>query len=217
VIIDTIAWDPANVTQTYNLGATCNNVIILSASRYLLDSTDWFVSADYAQGNNTGSMSASDFALSEGGSPLTNDDKFVITVDFSNYQVDPKQPIAVKLTFKNWVAGSGLQVKTGPATIVAVRGKERRHRASPGDIANAVLNTMLHEPGHAMGLAPSTLPDGKANANHYLKAGSHCKALNNGCVMYEANSTSVTFCPDCTDGLRGRNLKKLPVRGTDPY
>jgi len=138
-------------------------------------------------------------------------------VDFSKTPIDPKYPVELELTFTKWLALSGEQFRTGPATIVAVRDKERYYRKSPGDISNAVLNTMLHEPGHAMGLAPSTLPDGKANSNQYSKQGSHCKALSNGCIMYEANSTSITFCPDCTDGLRGRNLKALPVRGTDPY
>ena len=216
VIVDTLGADPGSWKETYNLPAG-SNTITLPARSYLLDATSWFVSANYSQSNYKGAMSECDFTLSESGSPATNDDAFVITVDFSNTPIDPKYPVQLALTFTKWLSLSGEQFPTGPATIVGVRGKERYYRASPGDIANAVLNTMLHEPGHAMGLAPATLPDGKANGNQYPKAGSHCKALSNGCIMYDTNSTSIVFCPDCTDGLRGRNLKALPVAGTAPY
>jgi hypothetical protein len=35
--------------------------------------------------------------------------------------------------------------------------------------------------------------------------------------MYEANSTSITLCDNCTDCAKGRNLSNLPVGATDAY
>jgi hypothetical protein len=216
VLIDTIAWDPAPVTQTHNLTRTRHR-IRLEGSRYLLNSANWFVRATYRSGTNHGAVPRGNFTLSEAGDPSTGDDRFEIQVSFNGLNVDLSRPVRIRLTFTNWTAGSGLQTPTGPATIIGMRWRERLHRASAADLTNSTLNTMMHEPGHAMGLAPSNLPDGTANADHYDQAGCHCHALANGCVMYEANSTSVTFCDHCSDGLKARNLSSLPLSGDGAY
>ena len=216
VLIDTIAWDPAPVGPTFNLPAG-GKTINLRGGTYLLDSANWFVSANYTQGHNTGSMTQDKFALSEAGDPASGNDKFVVTVDFTGVPVDTKKAITIKLQFTAWTEGSGLQVQTGPATIIGMRWRIRKWHSSPADAGNSTLNTMMHEPGHAMGLAPKKLPDGTANADHYDKAGCHCHALSDKCVMYEANSVNVAFCPHCSDGLRGRNLSSLPVSGDSSY
>ena len=216
VLIDTIAWDPAPLTQTFSCG-NGNDTISLSAATYLLQASAWFGSATYQQGTQNGSIPAANLTLTETGDPSSGNDAFAIAVSWAGLPVDSTKAIQVKLTFTNWTEGSGLQVRTGPATIIGIRWRERTHRASPDMIQKSTLNTMLHEPGHAMGLAPATLPDGTANANQYNKAGSHCSALSNHCIMYEANSGAVDFCPDCADGLRGRNLQSLPISGNAGY
>jgi hypothetical protein len=216
VLIDTIAWDPAPVPRTFACG-NGNDTIVLSAATYLLKAGAWFGSATYDQGVHKGAIPAANLSLVETGDPSSGNDAFVITVNWNGLPVDPTQAVRVRLTFTNWTEGSGLQVPTGPATIIGVRWRERSFRATPDKIGKSTLNTMLHEPGHAMGLAPATLPDGTANANQYNKAGSHCHALSNKCVMYEANSGAVEFCPDCADGLKGRNLKALPIGGSAAY
>ncbi len=216
LLIDTIAWDPSVAPLTKACGAG-NDTITLPAAHYLLKAGAWFVSATYRQGTATGSIPAANFTLSETGDPSNGSDAFVISVSWNTIPVDPSQTVHVRLSFTNWIEGSGLQVSPGPATIIGVRGKERGYRASPDDVSKAALNTMLHEPGHAMGLAPKTHPDGTSNPNQYNKGGSHCSALSNGCVMYEANSPSTDFCTDCNDGLRGRNLASLPIDGNAGY
>lgn len=214
VLIDTIAWDPASTTVNVTLPAG-TKTIDLEGGKYLLDSANWFIACSFKQGTETGTLAQAKCALSETGVPSDNDDKFVVTLDFSGTKVDATKEVKVKLQFTNWSEGSGLQVREGPATIIGMRWRERSFFA--GDLGNSTLNTMMHEPGHAMGLAPKTLPDGTANGDHYDKAGCHCKALSNGCVMYEANSIHVSFCPHCSDGLRGRNLSSLPVSGDASY
>ncbi len=214
VLIDTIAWDSAPVTLNLTLPAGTKTVD-LEGGKYLLDSSNWFISASYTQGKDSGSLAKDKCALSETGEPANGDDKFVVTLDFSGTKLDTTKEIKFKLRFTNWTEGSGLQVREGPATIIGMRWRERSFFAS--DLGNSTLNTMMHEPGHAMGLAPKTLPDGTANADHYDKNGCHCHALSNKCVMYEANSVNVGFCDHCSDGLRGRNLSSLPVSGDASY
>jgi hypothetical protein len=70
---------------------------------------------------------------------------------------------------------------------------------------------LLHESGHALGLAADSLPDGSEHPNRQPDSGPHCLALNNGCVMYRDSSPSTVFCEDCADSIRGRNLSSLPV------
>jgi hypothetical protein len=216
VLIDTIAWDPAPLTESFNMPSGRNR-ITLPASRYLLNSADWFVRASYRQGANHGAVTRARFTLTETGDPSTGDDSFVLRVNLTGLPIDRTRPVRIRLTFTNWTEGSGLQTPTGPATIIGMRWRERAHRNSAGDLGNSTLNTMMHEPGHAMGLAPQALPDGTANGDHYDQAGCHCHALANGCVMFEANSTSVTFCDHCADGLKARDLSSLPRSGDAAY
>ncbi|MGH9903598.1 MAG: hypothetical protein ACRD68_17465, partial [Pyrinomonadaceae bacterium] len=73
--------------------------------------------------------------------------------------------------------------------LVAVREKERRYigRQQSGsglaDLRGAILGSMLHEPGHAMGLAARILPDGNPNPNFHMTRNSeqivegHCHYL----------------------------------------
>jgi hypothetical protein len=216
VLIDTIAWDPAPVGPTFKLPAG-TKTIKLKGSTYLLDSSNWFISANFIQGKKTGSIPKTQFTLTETGDPASGDDKFVVSVDFSGLKVDTTKPVSMKLQFTNWSEGSGLQVSKGPATIIGMRWRIRTWFNSAGDLANSTLHTMMHEPGHAMGLAPRTLPDDTANADHYDKNGCHCHALSNKCIMYESNNTNVAFCPHCSDGLRGRRLSALPISGDSGY
>jgi len=216
-MIDTIAWDPAPIRLTFDVPGGSPR-IELPASTYLLDSSDWFVSATYRQGTQTGSLQVGNFRLTEEGAPATGDEKFVLTVSYTGLSVNTARNVTIRLEFKNWTEGSGLQTPTGPATLVGVRWRERRYRESASDLSNSTLNTMIHEPGHAMGLASQNLPDGQANTDHYVSTGGpHCHALSNGCVMYEANSSSVRLCDHCVDCVRGRNLSSLPIGATASY
>jgi hypothetical protein len=215
VLVDTIAVDAANQTATVAMPAGAS-AINLPATTFTLDPSAWFVSATYTQGTNSGSVAAAAFTLTEQGSVSAGDDRYVITVNVAAVGIDVSQPWSLTITFIKWNELSGLQ--TGPATILGMRWRERLHRASAGDLGNSTLNTMMHEPAHAMGLASQKLPTGANNPTYYMiPGGPHCNALSNRCLMYEANSTSITLCPNCVDSIRGRNLSSLPVYGTSPY
>jgi hypothetical protein len=216
LLIDTIGWDPAPHTETYPCGAG-KDTISLPADTYLLEVGAWFVSATYRQGTATGSIPPGNFTLSETGDPSNGDDAFAIAVSWSGIAIDPSKTVQVRLTFTNWTEGSGLKVDPGPATIVGVRWRERAYSANPDTISKSTLHTMLHEPGHAMGMTPTTLPDGTPHPNQYPKDGSHCHGLSNTCMMYEANNPTVDFCSDCSDGLKGRNLASLPIASNAGY
>jgi hypothetical protein len=215
VLVDTIAVSPTNQTATVAMPAGANR-IELPGTTFTLDSANWFVSATYTQGTSSGAIAAASLTLGETGDPSTGDDKFTITVNTGSIGVDTTKPWSLTITFIKWTSLSGLQ--TGPATILGMRWRERLHRASAANLGNSTLNTMMHEPAHAMGLASQKLPTGTNNPTYYMiPGGPHCNALSNGCLMYEANSTSTALCPNCTDSIRGRNLSSLPVYGTSPY
>jgi len=215
-MIDTICWDPAPVTQTFRLTRTSNR-ITLPADQYLLERGHWFVRATYWSVNrNTGPVPRGNFTFSEAGDPSTGDDRFVLRVSFDGLAVDLSRPVRIRLSFTNWQEGSGLQ--SGRSTLVGIRWRERLWLNSPADINNSALHTMVHEPGHALGLASQNLPIGTANPNYYVSPGGpHCNALANQCIMFAVNSPSLTLCTNCTACAKGRSLSSLPIGATHAY
>lgn len=213
VFMDTIAWDEKESTEIFGLTAPKQNVT-LQASNYTIDPRKWFVSATYRErvaGGKSGS-------LAQNRCKLTVDnpyDTYVIEIDLGGIAgLDPAtRPVDVTLKFNSWSEGSGLQ--TGPATIIGCRWRERAFTGA--QLTNSTLNTMMHEPGHAMGLAATTLPDGTAVATTYYKNGHHCSFNTNQCIMFESNTGATAFHPGCADACRGRDLSKLPQTGSDGY
>lgn len=215
-LVDTVAAGPAQVTLTLTVTPTSNR-FRLDCSQYLLERTNWLVRASYTTADGvTGTVPPGNFTLTEAGSPATGDDRFVLTVSVNGLGGDLTRPVRIEYTINNWTELSGVQ--SGQATLVGIRWRERHWRNTPGDIGNSTLNTMVHEPGHALGLTARKLPTGANNPNYYLiPGGPHCNALSNQCLMYEANSTSTTLCTNCTDCAKGRHLVSLPIRATDDY
>jgi hypothetical protein len=235
ILIDTIAWDKVNLTETFNLKKGKNTIVLHAGStdpseafsRYTIDPTDWWVSATYNEPatGKSGNLAQGNFTLTEVGDPAAHNDGYQFTVNFTGLGLDrANNNVRVTLTFKNWTEGSGIQ--SDKSTVIGIRWRERRFGGT--DLKASTTNTMIHEPCHAMGLASDTLPDGtnilKSAANPtgttYHKAGGHCNSTVNGkvngCVMYEANSTSTSLCRPCRDALRGRNLASLPISGSAP-
>jgi len=207
--------NPSNQTSTVTMPAGGTRVLF-PATTFTLNPSAWFVSASFSQGAVSGNATAAAFTLTEEGSVAAGDDKFVVTVNPAGFGIDTTKPWSLRITFTKWNELSGLQ--TGPATILGMRWRERLHRNSVPNLNNSTLNTMMHEPAHAMGLASKLLPTGASNPTYYMiPGGPHCNNLSNGCLMYEANSTSITLCPNCVDSIRGRNLSSLPVYGTSGY
>src|SRR5262249_43863528 len=169
-------------------------------SKFPLGPGEWFVSATFKEdtsflgllGGKTGSIPQGAFTLTEEGDPVVKGDVYKLKINFAGLGVNPKKrAVTVTLTVKHRPDLSGLQ--PGPATVIGMRWRERFHGGSAA-LSASTLNTMIHEPGHAMGLASTTFPDGSACATTYFKAGHHCNNISNQCVMYEANSTSITLC-----------------------
>lgn len=226
VLVDTIVSGSKNVTLTHNLNAGVNTIKI-PGSQYDLDPRDWFIDAEFWQphmGNTiTGSKDYTDldkdnFTLTEGGNVASKTDHYLLTIDFpeggffeEGYKASEKS--VVRLKIKTWNGLSGVQV--GPATVIGMRWRERGYSGT--QLVNRTLNTMVHEPGHAMGLAATTLPDGSPCGTTYVKNGHHCNNNSNKCVMYEANSKHTDLCNNCTDALRGRDLSALPISGNKSY
>ncbi|HUU84313.1 MAG TPA: hypothetical protein VM243_12490, partial [Phycisphaerae bacterium] len=213
VLLDTIGAFRKETTETFALAQTTADVS-LPASSYTIDPRDWYVSATYKeQGANpkSGNLTKANFTLAVD-SPF---DKYKVSINLSGIAgINPtRKKVDVKLKFKTWTELSGLQ--SGPATIIGVRWRERS--MAGGQLTNSTLNTMVHETGHALGLAATKLPDGTVLGTTYFKNGHHCKVGTNTCVMWETNSQKTAFCGKCNDACRGRNLASLPITGSASY
>ncbi|MFY0570037.1 hypothetical protein ACN28E_40280 [Archangium lansingense] len=103
-------------------------------------------------------------------------------------------------------------ISWGATTIVGMRFRQ-------GTLNQPDENTVLHEAGHYLGLAASTLPNetGTANGHYYFLNGPHCRANGNTCLMYDTVSPSVTFCDTCQDAIKGRDFRMPPVQGSAPF
>lgn len=213
VLLDTIAWDEKTTTETWSF-PFAKGSLALPASSYTIDSRDWFVSASYKEQGATpkmGNLTKTAFHLDIDSPYDTNK----LSVDLSGIAgLNPTvKTVDVTLKFKTWTEGSGIQ--SGPGTVIGMRWRERKFAG--GQLTNSTLNTMVHEVGHAMGLAATKLPDGTALATTYYKNGHHCKVGTNTCVMWETNSQKTAYCGKCNDACRGRNLASLPITGSASY
>lgn len=144
--------------------------------------------------------------------------KHKLKIDLSSI-VTPTLPVnqlrlKVKLKKRKELSG----VSSGPATIVGMRWRENSY---PAKKTSATLHTMLHEAGHFLGLAPTKLPDaaGSNNPNWYNNpgVGNHCKYNTNKCIMYHSFRMTLSFCPNCSQSLKARDLTSPKVSATSNY
>lgn len=144
------------------------------------------------------------FKMSEVG----NDYYFEVDLSDPKYLVllkNIKEP-EMKVEIKIWSEGSGLQSDR----FIAVGMKPR---LGFEDSSTRCLRTMIHEAGHAMGLASTTQIDGSLTPTYYKKGGHHCENNENTCVMHGESSANTEMCDNCFDPLKGRDLSKLPIDG----
>lgn len=214
VLVDTITvpkTGAASATKNVTLRKGTDRTIVISGDT--IDPRNWFISCTWTDGgSNSGNLALDKFSAVRDASAYPSSDQ-AVDVDLSSLGVPNGTNIQITLTYIPLTALSGLQ--TGPATILGMRWREAVF--SGGDITTSTLNTMMHEPGHAMGLASTTLPDGTACATTYFKAGHHCNNHSNTCIMYEANSLHTDPCEKCADALRGRKLTSLPISGNAAF
>lgn len=211
IFLDTIAVDEATTTNTYRM-PFLKGVVTLQASNFCIDPRDWFSSATYTEvgGAHSGNLAVANFSL-DVDNPYNT---YKLHIDLTGVpDIDPTvTPVDVRIVLKTWNELSGLQ--TGPATIIGMRWRERSK--SGAALTNSTLNTMMHEPGHAFGMAATTYPSGGNISTTYFKNGHHC-SYTPRCLMYESNSGAIDFCPNCRDACRGRNLASLPQSGSAGY
>jgi hypothetical protein len=215
VLVDTVAADRFDTSVDPTLRKGTQRTI--SFGNTTLDPRDWFISAEWDDGaGNTGTLDLAAFSAVRDVNPYPQRPQ-AVDVDLSGVPVPDGTNVKVTLRFRAWIALSGIQGNNGPVTVISVRGKELFHAGNNANVTAAVLNTMIHEPAHAMGLAATRLPDGTALATTVFNNGHHCRNIGNRCVMFDANSTNTDLCPFCSDALRGRKLVAIPLSGSAAY
>jgi hypothetical protein len=126
--------------------------------------------------------------------------------------IEPGKKIILDLTLKISEIVGGYE----DGGLIAVT---TRHPSSEAYQPETLNSTIIHEGGHVFGVPGTTMPDGTDNPFYYYKGGGHCKFNKKECVMHgkaEKNKFK-TFCPHCSDCLRGRDLSNLPHDSEDPY
>jgi hypothetical protein len=126
--------------------------------------------------------------------------------------IEPGKKIILDIGLKISEIVGGYEV----AGVIAVTTRHPDGEAYEHETLNSI---MIHEAGHAFGVPGTKRPDGTDNPFYYYKGGGHCKFNKKECVMHgkaEKNKFK-TFCPYCSDCLRGRDLSNLPNDSEDPY
>ncbi|HUU20658.1 MAG TPA: hypothetical protein VMW72_26160 [Sedimentisphaerales bacterium] len=233
IVLDTVGANRNPQTKLYQLSNLKGQINITGANE-AFNPDDWF------QGNVSLTcykmVGAVETAQPKQNVPSPNDGKklkltttggnqkdYAIQYDFTNILslgAGPNLPSGVTklelaISIVHYTPLSGLA--WGDSTAVAIRWRERTY--SGNDLKNSTSNTFIHEIGHNLGLAPKFLADGterNSPGSWYYKDGAHCHELSNKCVMWESNLTKYKFCSKCGDGLKGRKLKTLPIRGDSP-
>lgn len=155
---------------------------------------------------------------------------YVLAVNISSIVTTtlPRNQIHVVLNLKKRDFLSGLS--WGAVTIVAMRWRERNYSGNERD---ATMHTMYHESGHYMGVAPKKLPNRSVSNNPYyydrsslgVGKGPHCSYPRRNprtsanlpatpqCIMYHQFRLTLSFCNNCSESLRARDLSSPSVSG----
>jgi type VI secretion system secreted protein VgrG len=199
-------------------GVANDNKMPLPANTYCIDASNWFRSCGWVQGTTSGTLDQAKCRLVERPSyanAAANGDGWDVEVDLSGVG-DPSAAVNVTLNFKSMDELSGLN--TGIETIVGLRFRETRYGRGSANAIASTQRTSTHEPGHAMGMVATTLPDGNPHPNVITTQGTHCTFNTDQCCMFRAATNFVVrFCPNCSDALRGRKLESIPLQGTAGY
>lgn len=227
VYVDTITLGNTNKTLNFNNFTSTNPADSLTASiraadaEFFNNDAGWVQSATWVDANNaarTGTIALAKFSnpvsvgeyakpSSEGG----DFDRWEFTFDLAGSGVNAGDTINITITYRSRHMLSGVQ--TGQSTTVGMRFRERRHREDATfDVANATLQTSVHESTHSFGLASTKLPTGATNPA-IDGSNAHC-TFNATCVMTPALHEHTDLCPRCQENVRARDLSTLPVNTT---
>lgn len=106
--------------------------------------------------------------------------------------------------------------RSGSSILIGMRWREIAH---PSDVMRAALQTMLHEAGHYLGMAPAQLANTAlgANTQQYQSNGPHCNFGTDQCTMYHAFGFVFDFCATCGGSLKARDMTAPPLSSTAAY
>jgi len=222
IVLDTIAAGPGNMqVHTYSVTKLQGSIKIPGGNEAFNEAA-WCTSVRVVKKTSAGWGSWQMLSTDMVRLRTTGKNEVDYTIDFDLRAQDglgdgPGLPSGVSklklaLSLDHHTPLSG--ISWGDSTAVAIRWREALVKGAK--LKNSTANTLIHEAGHNMGLAPLYKSDGASRANPgswYSQAGPHCHEMSNQCVMWEANLTKWKFCPVCGDGLRTRNLSILPIRG----
>jgi hypothetical protein len=211
-LVDTVGGSPrTEITLTFNSkvgGATHNfdiqNQVIDISSKNL-----WLVSVkcrDTSPPNAEITLDQGKVALAQ------NNHDYKLTLDLTALSGTKNYDIEFK--FNSYPPVSGLS--WGEKVLIDVRFRYKYGHT----VHDSVLNTVLHEVAHFLGLAAQKNTDnaGTIYSDYYLQSGNHCKHLVNQCIMYHASmQANLVFCPMCGKALRARDLSSPPIWGTADF
>lgn len=141
-----------------------------------------------------------------------NFDRWIFFVGLDGTGAPTGSRVNINIRYRSRDDLSGVQI--GQTTTVAMRFRETRANGGELGLANATLQTSIHESSHAFGLASRQLPSGVANPNFITNGGGHCN-FTATCVMTPALHDHTAFCDRCLDCLRARNLARINVQPGD--
>ena len=122
-----------------------------------------------------------------------------------------------KLRVRQYEGLGGLQVP-GPCAAICTRWT---FAAVLADRRTYLQNTVLHETGHAFGLAATRHPDNAAipmPTETYRRFGLHCHINGDTCIMFQRIELPNTqFCDNCRQALLAREFTRLPRDGGERF
>ena len=224
VYVDTITMGTEDKSISFNnftSGPPANRLtgsIPARDAEFFANEPAWIRPATWVDANDatrTGTIPAAKFStprstgeyarpVSEGG----DYDRWEFDFDLGGTGINNGDTVNITINYRcrNMLSG----VQTGQSTTVGMRFRERRRRENNAfDVANATLQTSVHESTHAFGLASTKLPTGAANPA-IDGSNAHC-TFNATCVMTPALHEHTDMCPRCQENVRARNLATLPV------
>ncbi len=228
--VDSIGWDPPSPADyTFWVGepgatATTPEEIDLPTG-LLLDDRENDAPGNWLEGawvRNVGGtwhdVTASGSRLELRWSETAN--RFKLTIKrngLNGLGVDLTRGIDLKVRLREYESGGGLQVN-GPCAAICIRWIDNKPAS---DRSTYIQNTVIHEIGHALGLASTHYPDNTdipMPGETYRLHGIHCHVNHDGCNMFGTiKLANRDYCDNCSLAVKARELTRLPRQGDEDF
>jgi len=222
LVVDSIAYGPYprtevhsfNPQQRYRFNIVQGDLLVRQVEEgedvnrpAYMDPKAWFSSVTYAhQKKKNIPIDGSCLTL------VSGEKAYEITIDLTKLGLDDGHDVTVTVILQLYMEVGGLRKRE--TLVVGTRSNKSIHNGR--DLDQVMLITLLHEAGHAMGLAAERRPHGRRCRTTEFTNGYHCK---NNCIMYRISSPDPhpAFCKRCDDALKGRDLRQIPLSGKDVF